>query len=202
MPNHDVHSNLGRQQIRAMFRQKRRLLSTLQQQQAAQQVLTTVIQSTQLKKAQTVACYLANDGEVNPQAIIEYCWQHNKTLLLPVLHPFSQGHLLFVEYQIDSKMQMNRFGIPEPAITTQKLCPLNQIDLIFTPLVAFDSSGNRLGMGGGFYDRTLAPIKRDKLPTRLVGLAHNCQQAQSLTSDSWDIPLNGIATPSEYFAIS
>lgn len=195
-------SNLSRQQIRATFRQKRQLLSAQQQQQATQQVLTTCKQSTPLTKAKTVACYLPNDGEISPRAIIDYCWQHEITLLLPVLHPFSHGHLLFVEYQANSKMCMNRFGIPEPILTTENLCPLAKIELIFTPLVAFDASGNRLGMGGGFYDRTLAPIQRDNLATRLIGLAHDCQQAQALAQDSWDIPLNGIATPTEFFDIS
>ena len=99
-------------------------------------------------------------------------------------------------------MLVNRFGIPEPMLTKNNLCPLSQIDLIFTPLVAFDSSGNRLGMGGGFYDRTLAPIKRDQLTTQLIGLAHNCQQVDALSQDSWDIPLNGIVTPTEFFDIS
>jgi 5-formyltetrahydrofolate cyclo-ligase len=202
MPDLDNHSSLGRKQLRAVFRQKRRGLSAEQQQQANLQVLSTCLQSTSLSEAKTVACYLANDSEISSQAIIEYCWQHNKRVLLPVLHPFSKGHLLFVDYQANSKMQHNRFAIKEPVATTKNICVLADIDLIFTPLVAFDSAGNRLGMGGGFYDRTLAPIKRHSIATRLIGLAHNCQQAQALTQDSWDIPLNGIATPTNYFTIS
>ena len=195
-------SSLSRKQLRAKFRQKRQALSEQQQQRASQQILATSLQSTPLKKSKTVACYLTNDAEISSQGIIEYCWQHNKRLLLPVLHPFSKGHLLFVDYQRNSKMQHNRFAIEEPLVTTKNICVLSDIDLIFTPLVAFDSVGNRLGMGGGFYDRTLAPIKRQRLATRLIGLAHNCQQAETLTQDSWDIPLNGIATPAKYFDIN
>jgi len=202
MPDFENHSSLNRKQLRALFRQKRQRLSERQQQQASLQILSTCLQSSPLAEAHTVACYLANDSEISSQAIIEYCWQHNKRVLLPVLHPFCKGHLLFVEYQENSKMQQNRFAIKEPVVTTKNLCILADIDLIFTPLVAFDSAGNRLGMGGGFYDRTLAPIKRQTLATHLIGLAHNCQQAETLTQDRWDIPLNGIATPTNYFAIS
>lgn len=196
------YSRLTRQQIRTKFRHKRQALSAQQQQDATQQVLTTCAQANLFDQAKTVACYLPNDGEISPQAIIEYCWQHNKKVLLPVLHPFTQGHLLFVEYQPNSKMKLNRFGIKEPVVTTKNLCTVANLNLIFTPLVAFDQSGNRLGMGGGFYDRTLVPIKRDKLTTRLIGLAHTCQQAQLLKQDNWDIPLNGIATPTEFFDIN
>jgi 5-formyltetrahydrofolate cyclo-ligase len=61
--------------------------------------------------------------------------------------------------------------------------------------------GNRLGMGGGYYDRTLAPIRRDSLQTQLIGLAHTCQQADMLQTDNWDIPLNGISTPDQFFSV-
>src|SRR5690606_40461575 len=63
------------------------------------------------------------------------------------------------------------------------------------PLVAFDARGNRLGMGGGFYDRTFARAPRARtLRPRLVGLAHHFQQVASLPAEPWDIPLDAIAT--------
>lgn len=185
--------------IRSQFRAKRRQLSNEQQLQAANQVLNTCQQHLNIEQSDTVACYLANDGEINPQEIIQYFWQHNKKVLLPVLHPFAKGHLVFVEYQPNSPMKPNCYGINEPIVTSQNICPIAEVDLIFTPLVAFDSSGNRLGMGGGYYDRTLAPIQRDNLKTQLIGLAHTCQQADSLEKNNWDIPLHGIATPKEFF---
>lgn len=196
------HSNdLNRQQVRQHYRSNRQMLSPLQQKEAATKILTTCLKSKQLSQASTVACYIANDGEIDPRIMIDYCWQQGKRVLLPVLHPFSKGHLLFVEYHPHSPTRKNCYGIDEPIATTINLCPLMNIDLIFTPLVAFDLKGNRLGMGGGYYDRTLAPIRRDSLPTQLIGLAHNCQQTDNLLADSWDIPLNGIATPEQYFNV-
>ncbi|GAC21456.1 5-formyltetrahydrofolate cyclo-ligase [Paraglaciecola arctica] len=190
-----------RQKIRTEYRNKRQALSAQQQSTAANNLLTTCLSSTTLAQAKTIACYIANDGEIDPKAIIEYCWQHGKSVLLPVLHPFSKGHLLFVEYHPNSATRKNCYGIEEPIVTTTNLCPLTNIQLILTPLVAFDAQGNRLGMGGGYYDRTLAPIRRDLLSTQLIGLAHNCQQTDILLTDSWDIPLNGIATPEQYFDV-
>lgn len=189
-----------RNECRQAYRKKRQALSTQQQSIAASGILQTCITSTSLEQAKTIACYIANDGEIDPRAIIDFCWQHGKSVLLPVLHPFSQGHLLFVEYHPDSPSRANCYGIKEPIVTSTNLCPLANIDLILTPLVAFDSKGNRLGMGGGYYDRTLAPINRDSLPTQLIGLAHTCQQTDTLLTDSWDIPLHGIVTPNRFFS--
>ena len=199
-----MHKLLGletmqRQVIRTDYRKKRQALSAQQQSTAANKLLTTCISLTSLPQVKTIACYIANDGEVDPKAIINYCWQQGKCVLLPVLHPFSKGHLLFVNYLLNSPTRENCYGIEEPIVTTQNICPLANIELILTPLVAFDAKGNRLGMGGGYYDRTLAPISRDSLSTQLIGLAHTCQQTDKLLTDSWDIPLNGIATPKQFF---
>ncbi|MGS2719672.1 5-formyltetrahydrofolate cyclo-ligase [Paraglaciecola aestuariivivens] len=194
--------NKTRQIIRKTFRDKRKALSPEQQKLAAKQVVANCLSHTSLSQAQTVAVYLTNDGELNPQGIIDYCWQQHKKVALPVLHPFSTGHLVFVEYHPTSPMKPNCFGIPEPILQCQSIVPLAQIDLLFTPLVAFDLMGNRLGMGGGFYDRSLAPLARDKSMTQIVGLAHDCQQANNLPIENWDIPLHGIATPTQYFQIS
>lgn len=191
-----------RQLLRQNFRSKRRMLSPLQQAEAATNILTTCKAATRLPKANSVACYIANDAEIDPQKIIEYCWDQRKCVLLPVLDPTNKGHLLFVEYRPNSPTRKNIYGIDEPIMTNSNVHSLENIDLILTPLVAFDAKGNRLGMGGGYYDRTLAPIHRDTLSTQLIGLAHTCQQTDNLLTDSWDIPLHGIATPKQFFNIS
>ena len=190
-----------RQNVRSQFRKKRQALSVQEQFTAANNLLPTCLAATTLAQAKTIACYIANDGEISPIEIINYCWQQGKCVLLPVLHPFCKGHLLFVKYQACSLTRKNSYGIAEPIVTSTNLCTLANIDLILTPLVAFDAKGNRLGMGGGYYDRTLAPILRDSLSTQLIGLAHTCQQTDKLLTDSWDIPLDGIATPEQFFSV-
>ena len=189
-----------RDDLRRLFRRKRKALPPDQQQEAAHNLLLQVQQQPEFVEAKTVAVYLQNDGEISLKPLIEYCWQHNKKVYLPVLHPFKQGHLLFVHYHRQTVMGFNRFAIAEPKLSCVSICPLAALDLVFTPLVAFDKQGNRLGMGGGYYDRTLAPVIRDKLKTKVLGVAHPCQLAEEgLKVRSWDIPLQKIISPEHVF---
>ena len=87
-------------------------------------------------------------------------------------------------------MKQNKYGIFEPHLNVQNVLPLEQLDVIFTPLVAFDKQGNRLGMRGGFYDRTLQHWQQQRFIP--VGLAHQCQQVDALPVESWDMPLERI----------
>lgn len=189
-----------RQQLRRTFRAKRQALTPLQQTQASKGLLNTLITHSVLDSVQHLALYLPNDGELDPTRLIHYAWQNGINTYLPVLHPFHKKSLLFVAYTADTLMHANKFGIPEPHIECLNICPAQQLDLILTPLVAFDAAGNRMGMGGGFYDRTLAPIYaqnpqfQDNHP-RLIGVAHDCQEMDSVPTESWDIPLQAILTP-------
>ncbi len=88
---------------------------------------------------------------------------------------------------------MNRLKIREPKLDVRDVLPLAELDVLVTPLVAFDVSGQRLGMGGGFYDRTLQNWQQYRLQP--VGYAHDCQQVDSLPSEEWDIPLPAVITP-------
>jgi len=141
-----------------------------------------------------IACYLANDGEIDPVNIIHAAWAMRKKVYLPVLSPF-QHKLYFAPYQDGMDMHVNRFGIAEPACSPVNWVTAWQLDLMLLPLVAFDDRGNRLGMGGGFYDRSLAYRQsRTHSKPALIGLAHELQREQELATNSWDIPLDMIAT--------
>ncbi|MEP4889022.1 MAG: 5-formyltetrahydrofolate cyclo-ligase [Aliiglaciecola sp.] len=187
-------------QLRKKFRLLRRNLSPEQQNQASHQALQTVIKNKLLDHAEHIALYLNQDGELSCEDIIQWCWKNGKKTYLPVLDPNRENYLVFVEYAADTKMQKNRFNIPEPIMTMSNVKTLSQLDSIFLPLVAFDETGNRLGMGGGFYDRTLAQLTFTLQP-QLLGYAHDCQQATSLTTESWDIPVHKIITPSRVISI-
>ena len=178
-----------RQQLRQHIRKTRQNLTALQQQQAAQRITQQALSFIEQHQARNIALYLAVDGEIATQPLIEQLWQQGKNVYLPVLHPFCKGHLLFLHYLPDTPMKQNKYGIFEPHLNVQNVLPLEQLDVIFTPLVAFDKQGNRLGMGGGFYDRTLQNSQRRFIT---VGLAHQCQQVEALPIESWDIPLEHI----------
>lgn len=139
-----------RQQLRQHIRKTRQNLTALQQQQAAQRIIQQALSFIEEHQARNIALYLAVDGEIATQPLIEQLWQQGKNVYLPVLHPFCKGHLLFLHYLPDTLMKQNKYGIFEPHLNVQNVLPLEQLDVIFTPLVAFDKQGNRLGMGGDF----------------------------------------------------
>lgn len=184
--------------LRSAYRAKRQALTSPQQNDASKCLLTNCIESGLLKGLNKIAVYLANDGEIDPKRLIYYAWETGKQVYLPVIHPFNQQSLLFVEYHPTSNMRDNKYGIAEPLLECQKIAPINTLDAIFTPLVAFDKLANRMGMGGGYYDRTFAPLNKvteqDPCP-KVIGIAHDCQECPSIPIASWDIPLHSIVTP-------
>jgi len=144
-----------------------------------------------------VASYLVNDGEVN---LSSFMTEASKTyshlhFALPVLHPVCKGHLLFLNYAANTPLVKNKYNIEEPELACPNIIPSSQLDIILMPLVGFDAAGNRLGMGGGYYDRTLAFTKHANKKPLLIGIAHDIQEVDSLPIAPWDIPLNAIITP-------
>ena len=188
----------SRTSLRQAFRDKRNQLTPHQQAIAANNVLAQAIAFKIFDGCSRVGIYLTNEGELDTQALIEYLWEQGKEVYLPVLHPFSKGYLLFLRYTPSTAMKANSYGILEPILDVTTLCPIAQLDIVLAPLVAFDERGNRMGMGGGFYDRTMKGIARNQ--TRLVGLAHDCQKTVSLPIQVWDIPLPEILTPTTLFS--
>ncbi|MCE0558663.1 MULTISPECIES: 5-formyltetrahydrofolate cyclo-ligase [unclassified Motilimonas] len=189
-----------RHQIRQDVRQLRRQLSHQQQHDYSHQLKQQLTQHPKLNQAKKVALYLANDGELCPQPLIEWCWQQGIKTYLPVLDPINEGHLLFLHYHANSPMQTNKFGIAEPCLHSNQKTSIEQLDVIFTPLVAFDHFGNRLGMGGGFYDRTLASLNNIGTSPYTIGLAHDLQCLPKLPIEAWDIPLPEVITPSKIWS--
>lgn len=185
-----------RQLIRQQLRTMRRDLAPDYQLASANQLVSQFAQHPLICHAKRVALYLASDGELDTRPVIEWCWSRGIAVCLPVLHPFSKGHLLFVDFQADTPMSSNRFGIAEPELNCQTIIVKSAIDIVFTPLVAFDAHGNRLGMGGGFYDRTLAGWHHHRLGPYPIGIAHDCQQIDRVPVETWDVPLPEIITPS------
>ncbi len=186
-----------RSQLRKTIRQRRNALSDTKQVEAGLALTESLSSHKKIQQASRIAIYLSNDGELSTDSFIAWCWQNNKEVYLPVVHPFSSGNLLFLRYQAETQLISNRYGILEPKLDVTKVIPLAELDIICTPLVAFDTSGARLGMGGGFYDRSLANWQQTKLYP--LGIAHDCQLVESVPMDSWDVPLPEIITPSKKY---
>ena len=179
-----------RNQLRQQIRKTRANLTSLQQRQAEESITQQAIVLIEERNAQHIALYISFDGEISTEKLIKTLWAQGKQVYLPVLHPFKPNHLLFLRYLPDTPMYQNKFGIWEPKLNVQNVLPLDELDILFTPLVAFDKQGNRLGMGGGFYDRTLQNWQNSSFIP--VGLAHQCQQVEQLPTEAWDVPLHQI----------
>lgn len=178
-----------------MIRQRRRALTPEQQRRFGQQAAARMLSFPPVVMAHTVAVFLSFDGELDTQPLIEQLWQAGKRVYLPALHPFSPGNLLFLHYHPQSALVTNRLKIQEPRLDVRDVLPLPKLDVLVTPLVAFDEDGQRLGMGGGFYDRTLQNWQQHKILP--VGYAHDCQLVEKLPVEEWDIPLPAVVTPSK-----
>ena len=196
--NQTIDSNSPKT-IRKTVRTARRKLSLAQQKQSSILAAKSALDKLKQLKAAKVALYLTNDGELDTAPLIEMLWQLGIQVYLPRLHPFSAGNLIFLQYEPKSALEKNSLGIWEPKLNITQMILPHQLDVVITPLVAFDRFGNRMGMGGGYYDRTLANWQATGKPLP-IGYAHDCQQVSKLASQLWDIPLPFIITPSKNYS--
>lgn len=188
----------SRAELRKQLRARRQALSPLQQQQASAGLLRQLMKQPLFMRSQHVALYIAADGEIDPAPVARQLWKMNKTCYLPVLRPDKTNQLWFVRFDPGTPLKPNRFGIAEPDPFQNHRLPAHLLDMVLLPLVGFDRSGARLGMGAGFYDYTFAfKQQKSKGKPYLFGLAHACQEVDQLETASWDVPLYGIATDRE-----
>lgn len=181
------------QSTRQLLRLKRRAIHSHDREQFAKQLSHQVQKMDNIQRVQKVALYLENDGEINPKHIDNFLKKQNVKLYLPIL---DDKKLKFAK--VGKYFKKNKFGIDEPVTT--EILEGEQLDIIFMPLVGFDKNKNRLGMGGGFYDRTLAFKQRQKNHNpKLYGLAFDCQKVDKIDTQPWDILLDTIITPSKIY---
>lgn len=181
-------------QIRSQLKAQRATLSQDAQQKAALSCLDHLFGLDFLSEKQSIGLYLSNKGELPTEPLITKLWSLGKKTYLPVVAPNSQRQLLFLPYERSTRLVENRFGIFEPDLPLNAHKPIDELDVIFTPLVAFDSRGYRLGMGGGFYDTALEPWHLNKKGPVPIGLAYSFQQIDCLPNQPWDVPLPYVIT--------
>lgn len=151
-----------------------------------------------LQKAQRIALYWPMDGEIDPRSLQKISRSGRRKFFLPTLRKFPGNILVFAPWHVGKPLPRNGFGIPEPR--GRRIFFARQMDVVLLPLTGFDAFGNRLGMGGGFYDRTLAFKKHSKArKPLLIGVAHACQQVNALRSEPWDVPLDLAVTDKNIF---
>ncbi|WP_454836436.1 5-formyltetrahydrofolate cyclo-ligase [Pseudomonas lini] len=192
---------LPRPQLRRMLRKARRALTPCQQREAARGLYKQLAQHPLFRRAKHISLYLPMDGEIDPRLLMRAAQRRGKATYLPVLSAWPRTKMVFQRIRPGEKLKPNRFRIPEPRHNIDRQRKVWALDLVLLPLVGFDDVGGRLGMGGGFYDRSLAYLahRKDWRKPTLLGLAHECQKVQRLAQASWDVPLQGTVTDKAWY---
>ncbi len=181
-------------QLRQRLRRERTRLGE-DQRAAAQAVARNAVGLPAWDRSRRVAVYLAANGEVGTEPLQASCLTGGKSVYLPVIR--DDLRLDFALRVEGEPLAANRFGIPEPGPDAPRLAT-GELDIIFMPLLGWDRAGRRLGMGGGFYDRTLAGIEG---PLK-VGLAYDCQRVEQIPAEPWDISLEFVVTETSLYRCS
>ena len=196
---------------RRNFTRQRRALSRRERQALGKQAslhlhkLTSHLPHCPKKKAK-IGIYLDAFGELPTQPIVDWCQRQGYAVFLPVVG--SLGHsplgqqdkrLRFVPMQRKKLITLptvpHALGMNQ--VSHRKLLWSTELDMIFCPLVAVDKQGNRMGMGGGYYDTTLAKVHEFGLPKPLkVGWCYDFQLVDSLPHQPWDVPMDAVVMPS------
>ncbi len=188
--------------LRRTLRAQRAALTSEQQARAARALAQQVGNTRLFHVCRRIACYFPADGEIDPAHVIDRIWRLNKICYLPVLAPVAREPLWFAPAQPGTPLKPNRYGILEPVTPARYRVRAQQLDLILLPLVGFDAAGRRLGMGKGFYDRSLEFLNHRQgwRKPHILGLAHDFQRVARLPTDPWDVPLQGVVTDRAFYA--
>jgi 5-formyltetrahydrofolate cyclo-ligase len=186
---------ITRDKLRKMMREKRQLIPIEAAQQAAQEMAERILHLPKLEDYQHIALYIANDGEMDTNFLMDQLNALGKYCYLPILDKQQAGCLQFAKYVSTDSLVLNRYGILEPVVSEQNQCSAESLDMVLLPLVAFDKQGHRIGMGKGYYDRTFEFLKKSATPRpALIGLAYECQCVDHIDAEAWDVPLQGVVT--------
>ncbi|MCH7880048.1 MAG: 5-formyltetrahydrofolate cyclo-ligase [Proteobacteria bacterium] len=179
-------------QLRKRHRDLRAGLSSSAQEQAGKSLCERLTSLPEYQQSERIAAYFAVNGEISLEPLIDHAWCQGKSIFLPNL---DRQSLRFSPYFLQQKMRINRYRLPEPDVSDDEMLAPEALDLVLAPLVVFDAGRNRIGMGGGFYDRSFA-FRKDLNQPRpaLIGVAHELQKVVRLEPQDWDIQLDMVVT--------
>lgn len=180
--------------LRRDMRHRRRAVSVIEARAAAQRLLYLARRHHLMQRKQRIGFYLPLGEEINLLPLLNAALWLHKACYLPVVPPRGARRLWFSRITGRPAWYQNRFGIYEHR-SIQRV-RARQLDLLFMPLVAFDAEGNRLGMGGGFYDASLGYLRHRRAfrKPKLIGLAYDFQRVEALPREPWDVPLDAVLT--------
>ena len=176
-----------KENIRFKKRYERSLLSQAHVDRLSDNFLSQWMKLSNELSYNSIAVYYPFDNEASPLAIISYLHSKRKKVLLPIIQKNSST-LLFANYHSKTELIKNNFGISEPR--EKEFYNSTDIDIAIIPCVAFNTRLFRLGMGGGYYDRTFA----EKQSTIYIGLAYSFQFDDQSFEERHDIKMDYVIT--------
>ncbi|MDX1605518.1 MAG: 5-formyltetrahydrofolate cyclo-ligase [Candidatus Competibacterales bacterium] len=179
--------------LRRQLRARRSALDPLERERRDALLSATLLELPVFHRAVHVAGYLAFGGEYDPAPVLGAAAGQGKTLYLPVLLGRDQP-MLFAPHTPGESLRPNWFGIPEPPVPRERMVEPAALDLVIAPLVGFDDAGFRLGMAGGFYDRSFAFRQTRTGAPWLVGAGYALQRIEPQTPRPWDVRLDAVVT--------
>lgn len=186
LSNTNAPATSDRNQTRRRIRDNRNTISIEKRRLAESQVAKRLLNMASFRRAHHVSIYFAIDGECSLQKFMVRATRSDKQFYAPVIR---DENLCFALLRPGITMKLNRFGIPEPS--DGPYINARSLDLVLTPLVAFDDRGCRLGMGGGYYDRSFHFLRQRAtwLKPKLIGVGFELQHLSSIDMASWDVRL-------------
>ncbi|MDP1925553.1 MAG: 5-formyltetrahydrofolate cyclo-ligase [Thiobacillus sp.] len=184
--------------LRRQLKAARKAYTPTTRRLAARAALRLALRHGLLLRAQRIGFYLPQGGEFDAHPLLDQALMMKRQCYLPML-PRRGRVMRFGRVGRKTQMTKNRYGIAEPV--DARALRARQLDLLLMPLVGFDHQGYRLGMGGGYYDATLAYMQRRRSwrKPRLVGIAYECQRVEKLPHDPWDMPLDAVLTERQLY---
>ena len=179
--------------LRRRLRERRAAVSSLLRDEASRQSAAHLPLLPAWPDCRRVAVYKPSAEEFETSAIVARARGEGMAIYLPVIEPGAR--LTFALWCEDDSLVQNRFGLAEPGPDAPRIA-LAELDVIFLPVVGWDRRGGRLGMGGGYYDRTL----EGQSGATLVGLAYASQECDDIPRETWDVPLDFVLTERELVA--
>ena len=147
-------------------------------------ILNKLLKLPEFQKAQTVLFYMPFDGEVNTLDMIKKAKEMGKKIGLPRILRKVKEIIPVLTYCLDKELEMGPYGIQQPKDDSKMALKIEDLDMVVVPGVAFDGQNNRLGRGGGYYDRFLRKLP-SQIPT--IGLAFDFQLIERLPRQEHDV---------------
>ncbi len=183
----------SREELREQLQRRRAHLTVNNQRLASKKITERLMQCDFFQESHNIAAYMPINYEIDPINLVKQAWKCHKRCYLPVLR---KKQLVFSIYEEDMTLQSNRFNILEPPVSPESIIEPWTLDLVLVPVLGFTMHGQRLGMGGGYYDRTfsflLSEPRRNK--PQLIGLAYDWQKLTNFQANDWDVPLHTVFT--------